>query len=203
MKKFLWGVMTFLAIAIAGYAIVILTVADLKGHAFLGHHYLNRPIALYAHLGLGSLALMIGPFQFLKGLRTKRPMLHRWSGRLYVIFCLFSAVGGLMLALNSQQTMAKYGFIGLATVWVITTTQGYWMARAGNFSAHKNWMIRSYAATYAAVSLRFILPGQLIFGVPFETAYLVVSWACWVPNLLIAESIIRHKKFLGVPSLQP
>ncbi|MEQ1730362.1 MAG: DUF2306 domain-containing protein [Vicinamibacterales bacterium] len=48
-------------------------------------------------------------------------------------------------------------------------------------------MIRSFALTYAAVTLRLYVPLSMAAGVPFDVAYPVIAWACWVPNLLVAE----------------
>lgn len=186
--------MTLLAIAVAGYALVLLFLADISSNNFLGHHFHNRPVALYAHLGLGALALILGAFQFLGTLRAKKPAVHRWIGRFYISFCLASGVAGFFMALSSQIPDAKYGFIGLAVAWIAASSMGYLKARARDFTAHREWMIRSYALTYAAVTLRVLLPLQLINGVPFETAYLVVSWACWVPNLLIAEWLFVRRQ---------
>jgi hypothetical protein len=30
-------------------------------------------------------------------------------------------------------------------------------------------------------------------GFPFETAYPAIAWASWVPNLLIAELLVRRR----------
>ena len=48
-------------------------------------------------------------------------------------------------------------------------------------------MIRSYALTLGAVTLRVYLPLFLMLGLPFEQAYPAVAWLAWVPNLIIAE----------------
>ena len=53
-------------------------------------------------------------------------------------------------------------------------------------------MIRSYALTLAAVTLRLYIPAALISGFSFEAAYPAISWLCWVPNLIVAEWIIRR-----------
>lgn len=193
MRKILWGVMALSAIAVGGYAVALLGFANLAEHNFLSHHYNTNPWALYGHLGLGGLALAIGPFQFLGKLRTKLPQLHRWVGRLYVSFCLLSGVSGLVMGITAKHPTAKYGFIALAIVWLVTTTMGYLKARSRDFDEHKQWMMRSYALTYGAVMLRIYLPLQLIAGVPFYTAYLVVAWAAWVPNLIIIEWWIRRQ----------
>lgn len=52
-------------------------------------------------------------------------------------------------------------------------------------------MIRSFALTFAAVTLRLYLPLHLLFQVSFDDAYRAISFLCWVPNLLIAELYLR------------
>jgi hypothetical protein len=52
-------------------------------------------------------------------------------------------------------------------------------------------MIRSFALTFAAVTLRLYLPASQIAGMPFPAAYSAIAWLCWVPNLLVAEWFIR------------
>ena len=49
-------------------------------------------------------------------------------------------------------------------------------------------MYRSYALTLAAVTLRIYMPLSLALGIGFEDAYRVVSWLCWVPNLVFVEA---------------
>ena len=56
--------------------------------------------------------------------------------------------------------------------------------------AHRAWMLRSYALTLAAVTLRIYIPLSQVAGVEFEAAYQAISWFCWVPNLLIVEWIV-------------
>ena len=57
---------------------------------------------------------------------------------------------------------------------------------------HKKIMVYSYAACFAAVTLRIWLPIlQTIFG-DFDTAYRIVAWLCWVPNLIVASIICRQ-----------
>ena len=56
-------------------------------------------------------------------------------------------------------------------------------------------MIRSYALTYAAVTLRIYLPLSLMAALPMQAAYPAIAWLCWVPNLLVAEWYVRSRKF--------
>src|SRR3954467_1731561 len=58
---------------------------------------------------------------------------------------------------------------------------------------HRKWMIRNYSLTFAAVTLRiWLLIFILIAGIEnYETSYIIISWLCWIPNLLIAEFYVR------------
>ena len=55
-------------------------------------------------------------------------------------------------------------------------------------------MIRSYALTLAAVTLRIYVPVGLALGVPFADAYQAISWLCWVPNLVVAEWFVLRRR---------
>ena len=93
---------------------------------------------------------------------------------------------------------AHVGFGLLAVLWLLATGQAYRSIRAGDQGAHRRWMTRSYALTFAAVTLRIYLPVSLAVGVPFEPAYQTIVWLCWVPNLVIAEWLI-----LRLPAVAP
>jgi hypothetical protein len=55
-------------------------------------------------------------------------------------------------------------------------------------------MIRNFSLTLAAVTLRQYLPFALfVLHWPFLRAYVPISWLCWVPNLILAELIIRRR----------
>jgi hypothetical protein len=68
---------------------------------------------------------------------------------------------------------------------------------------HQNWMIRCYSLAFAAVTLRIYLPlSQAVLHADFLTSYRIISWLCWVPNLLAAEIIIKHRSTLYPHILQ-
>jgi hypothetical protein len=53
-------------------------------------------------------------------------------------------------------------------------------------------MVRNFALTFAAVTLRFYLPGSVAAGIAFELAYPVIAWLCWLPNIVIAELLFNR-----------
>ena len=179
-------------IALASWRFVPLGVEAAMG--FVAYHADLRPLAFFAHVGLAPLALMLMPFQLLPHLRARRPAMHRWIGRSYAVLVLLSGLGGLAMAVGTEAgPVAATGFALLAVLWLGTTATGVWKARVGDIAEHRQWMIRSAALIFAGVTLRLELPLLIASGLEFPTAYTIVAWLCWVPNLLVAEWILRGR----------
>ena len=56
---------------------------------------------------------------------------------------------------------------------------------------HRRWMTLNFALAFAGVMLRLWIPVSIASGIPFDVAYPVVAWLCWVPNLVVAEVLFR------------
>jgi uncharacterized membrane protein len=185
-----WTLMTVLATAIALYAAVVLLRPGF-GPPFVADRRAVMPLALSAHLAGGLLALALGPWQLSGRLRQRALGAHRWMGRGYVVAVTVGALGGLALARFSMGGFVTHvGFGLLAVLWVSSTLRAYARIRAGDQVEHRRWMIRSYALTLAAVTLRIYLPLSQLAGIPFDEAYQAISWACWVPNLVVTEWLL-------------
>jgi len=144
--------------------------------------------ALTIHAGFAATALILGPFQFMPRLRRTWQRLHRWIGRSYVTCCLLAAVAGLLLAFGATTgPISTAGFGLLAVIWFGVTARAWWLATARRFIEHERWMIRSFALTLAAVTLRIYLPLSSALPVDGDDAYRAISFLAWVPNLLLAE----------------
>lgn len=188
--------MLCLLIALASWRFLILGVE--LSMPFVAYHALERPVAFYLHIGFAPVALALLPFQFWQGLRRRRPAVHRWIGRGYGLAILLSGLGGLKMAFETTAgPVAGVGFGILALLWLGVTGRGIWLAIQGRIADHRRWMIRSGALTFAAVTLRLYLP--LLFAtLGEELGYSLVAWACWVPNLLVAEWLLRRDGKLSV-----
>ena len=183
-----WWVMTVFAIAIAAYGVVLLVFAPNAGPPWLSERFRAMPVATWAHILGGAVALAIGPFQLNSRLRSRDLGRHRWMGRVYLVAIGIGGTGGLMLAtISGGGLTAHVGFGLLAVLWMATAGAAYVEIRRGHETAHRQWMIRCYALALAAVTLRIWMPLGAASGIPFEEAYPVVAWLCWVPNLLVAE----------------
>ncbi len=149
----------------------------------------------YAHIILGGIALLIGWLQFDTKLRLRRPATHRAIGKTYMTSALASSLAGIGLGFFATGGIVpSAGFVSLGTVWFTTTLLAYLKIRERQVEQHRNLMIYSYAACFAAVTLRIWLPLLIaIFG-NFIVAYSIVAWLCWVPNLMVANLIVRKLK---------
>jgi uncharacterized membrane protein len=155
---------------------------------------------LRLHIAGGMGALLAGPWQFSQKLRARALNLHRWLGRFYLLEVALGSLAGFWMATVSLQGLpTHFGFGILAVLWFVTGLQAYRMARLGNIAAHRQWMIRNFALTLAAVTLRIYMPLMLaVLHWPFPRTYITVSWLCWVPNLIIAEWMVRRRQQLVI-----
>lgn len=151
--------------------------------------------AFYLHISFGGLALLTGWTQFSRKLRGRYLNIHRLVGKIYVLSVFISSCAGLYIALfASGGIISSLGFGTLALLWLFTDIQAYTSIMKLRIAEHESWMIRNYALAFAAVTLRIWLPLTTNLGhMDFITSYRIISWLCWVPNLMIAELIIRRK----------
>lgn len=211
-----WTFVLLTALAIVAYAVTPYLTASLSTLADdgvgLASTYADAgPLvqgAFYAHIVGGAVALAVGPLQFWRRLRDRLPRVHRWLGRTYLLGVAVGAVAGLIIAPSSRAGyVGLFGFGALAVLWLITGWRAYRAIRRHDVPSHRAWMIRNYALTYSAVTLRIWLPllllAPLLFGQPwdmesaFANAYAAVPFLAWLPNLVFAEWLIRRR---GLPS---
>ena len=155
--------------------------------------YAQYPVPIMVHVLCSALALLLGPLQFVSSLRTRYPRLHRVAGRVYLgVGVLFGGLAGLFMAFIAfGGIVSTLGFALLACLWLATGFAAFTTARARRFKEHRQWMIRNFALTFAAVTFRAHLGVCFAAGWEFEVFYPVVAWTSWVPNLLVAEAIVR------------
>jgi len=176
-------------------AVALLSARFLLPQPFMAEamtpHIEARPLIFLTHVASAMTALALGAFQLITWRGPPR-VWHRRAGRVYVAACLIGAVSGFGLAVSSiAGPVAGLGFGLLAVAWFVTTAMGWRKAVEGQFGQHRRWMIRSLSLTFAAVTLRIMLPLALANGLEFGDAYRVIAFAAWVPNLLLAELWLR------------
>jgi uncharacterized membrane protein len=211
-KNLPWGLMVFLAIVVTIIALAPYITFNSENFNNATVRYATestlRYVGLFVHAFSSAIALLIGPFQFLDGFRKRRPMIHRWMGRIYLVSILIGGLSAFIIAPGMiSGLVGEVGLMSLAVLWLWTGWNAYSSIRKGDVKSHREWMTRSFALTFAAVMLRLWL-GTLIatqlpflqtkyagdFDALFVEAYRVVMWLCWVPNIIIAEMIIQRRR---------
>ena len=197
-NKVSWVVFAVLAVTIGLYPLMYFVVdrefglLASKSDELLSNTFWN--IGFYGHILLGGLALLIGWIQFSEKVRNSNLKRHRIIGKVYVISVIISGLCALYIGFFATGgVVASLGFISLGIIWLYTTIMAYSAARKKDFSLHKGFMIYSYAACFAAVTLRIWLPILSFIFDDFVVAYRIVAWLCWVPNMVFAFFWVRKK----------
>lgn len=127
--------------------------------------YAEHRVVLMVHTTLAGLALALGLFQFSPRLRTRRPAIHRWIGRVYLALMSVSMVTALVFL---YLTPAAQHFIGPAfetqlRALAIGTLGSAWYAvyaiRHRDVITHQAWMTYGIALMMTAPLLRVIWIG--------------------------------------------
>lgn len=149
----------------------------------------------YIHISGGLLGILAGPFQFISSWRKKYPRLHRWLGTAYFIGIFSSGLAGLCVAPFAMGgSVTQIGFFVLGVVWLLSTGMGLSTLLRGQYQAHGQWMIRSYALTFATIPQRTLLLFALFTPIPFLDIYRLSAWLPWILQLVIAQWIIQRQK---------
>ncbi|CDS92331.1 MAG TPA: DUF2306 domain-containing protein [Sphingobacterium sp.] len=153
--------------------------------------------AFYIHVISAVLALPAGFTQFNKTILRNYPRVHHVLGYLYVAIILgCAAPSGFLIGMKANGGLiAQIAFTVLACLWFYYTLQAVLRAKIGDFKAHKNFMIRSFALTCSALTLRYWKVILVYFFHPNPMdLYQLIAWLGWIPNLLLAEWIINQNK---------
>jgi uncharacterized membrane protein len=161
--------------------------------------YLSNKVwlaAFYTHVFTSIFTLVAGFTQFSKDILKRNSKTHKLVGKLYVlvVLCINVPAGFIMAIYANGLWPSKLAFMLLDILWAWFTYKAWIEAKHKNFKLHKQFMIRSYALTLAALTLRTwkLLLSNMIVIDPL-TLYMIDAWLGFVPNLLLAEILIRRK----------
>lgn len=142
---------------------------------------------LIPHIVTGAVCLVLGPLQFSTTIRTRKPGLHRWTGRVYVVSAVISSCLALYIVLKHELPANQWVMGSMAIFWLVTTAFAWLCAVRRRFDQHRLWVGRSYGLTFTFVSTRFIpdvvMPGMDYYEV--TTLYwLLIAVALILPDVL-------------------
>ncbi len=154
--------------------------------------------AFYLHVFTCFLCLTAGFTQFSSLIQKKYITIHRAVGKMYVYNILIvNFPMALILGIYANGNLpGKIAFILLDLLWVYFTFAAIYWVKNGNIPRHRNFMIRSYALTLTALTLRlckFVLSRYSDWT--YESIYIFDAWTALSFNLVVAELIIWRKNY--------
>ncbi|BDS14970.1 DUF2306 domain-containing protein [Aureispira anguillae] len=162
--------------------------------------------AFYIHITSAVLVLAAGLTQFSKTLMFKYPQWHRVIGKIYVFLVLVVAgpSGFVMAFYGNGGFWARCAFVAQAVFWWWLTYKAYQTIKQKKLRKHGKYMLRSYAMTLSAISLRgatyivsawkmkhgIFCPNATYQLLCYPDFYILVAWLSWIVNLMVAEFLI-------------
>lgn len=125
-------------------------------------------LAVFSHMILGGLVMLLIPLQLIGLVRVRYPRLHRVSGRVIVAGSILTALGGLAyIALRGTigGPLMDAGFALYGLLFLVAAVQVMRLARAGDTPRHRAWALR----------LVVLILGSLIFRLHYTLWYLVTD----------------------------
>jgi uncharacterized membrane protein len=156
-----------------------------------------RRFGLIPHMLGGTVAVLIGVMQLWLGATGRTGSLHRTLGKVYLGAVALGSIGAFYLAFTIQVRYFPYaiGLGSLATAWVLTSGMAYIAIRSGDIEQHREWMIRSYAVTFAFVTFRIFDNLFISWKIaPEPEVDTAMAFACFAIPLMFIEPILQYRK---------
>lgn len=116
-------------------------------------------LSVATHLALAVVIHLLGPLQLVPFVRSRFPVFHRWSGRVFVACVIIVAAAGAYMLVTREigAWTLRLGFAiqGVFILWF--AWQAVRFARRGEFSLHRRWATRLFLAASAVWFFRVIL----------------------------------------------
>jgi uncharacterized membrane protein len=162
--------------------------------------FARRPFLTLAHIIPGLIFIALGPLQFVRTMRIRRPGLHRWAGRMVlvsglIISCTALVMSPQMAIGGANETAATIFF---AILFLFSLVKAFLAIRQGKAALHREWMIRMLAIGLAVATVRPIV------GVFFATRSIthltphdffgIAFWLGFTIHLIAAEVWINYTR---------
>lgn len=154
------------------------------GQPFRDTYRANLPVVVL-HGVTAVVAMMAGLPQFLPVVRTRWPRVHRALGMSYAGSIVLAALSAFQMGTRAYGP--RWFLCVMSVLWAWTTWRAVAAARRRRFAEHAAWMVRSYALTFGAVTVRVYLSIFAAHGYPMPEIYSLAVYAGWLPNLALAE----------------
>jgi uncharacterized membrane protein len=201
--RWLWTltvILSLIGVAIVIRRLLFYATPHSSDHTSLDANFLQHPVLTIGHIIPGLLFIVLGPFQFIRRLRTLWPDVHRWTGRVFIASGLIVGTTALVMspqmAIGGANETAATMFFAL--IFLFSLLRAFVYIRRRNVPLHREWMIRAYAIGLAVATIRpimgvFFATQRLTHLTPhdfFGTAF----WLGFTAQLIAAEAWINYTR---------
>jgi predicted membrane protein DUF2306 len=148
-----------------------------------------------SHFGAGVVFSVLVPFQLSSAIRRRHPAVHRWSGRAALASSLPLGLTGIALpyAMPARPLSERLFMTAVGLAFLACALRALLAARAGDFSRHRAWMLRTVALGFAPMTQRLVFPllvgaaGGIADVASFWPLFTAAAWAGVAVNLGLAQ----------------
>lgn len=159
--------------------------------------FASRPVLTFLHIVPGFLFMVLGPLQFVPGIRSRYLNVHRWFGRIYLVAAVVAGLTALLMGFliafgGPNETVAVTFF---SVIFLYSLGRAFLHIRRREVAAHREWMIRAFAVGLGVATMRPVV--ALFFAFTDLGLREVLGIAFWLAlglHLLVAEVWINHTR---------
>jgi len=151
----------------------------------------KHPVITFVHMLPGVLFMILGPLQFMPGIRARHIRLHRWSGRVFLVSAYIIGLSAIcmpfiMLPIGGVNEAA--GSILFAIFFLVALSKAWWHILRKETALHREWMIRAFAIGLAVATIRPIMVLFFAFsGLTPQVFFGTAFWIGFTIHLIAAE----------------
>jgi len=169
-----------------------------KGSPAFDAEFGRHPLLTLIHILPGALFMILGPLQFMPGIRDRHLRLHRLSGRIYIASAYIVGISALIMSfvltsiggINQAAATILY-----AILFLISLSRAWWHILHRRVALHREWMIRAFSIGLAIGTIRPIMVLFFAFtGLPPQVFFGTAFWIGFTLHLLAAEVWINYTR---------
>lgn len=159
--------------------------------------YAQHAALMLSHAIPGLLFMILGPLQFLPGLRARHIRLHRWSGRVFLAASAIALVSGMTagwrMPVGGASETAAVTFFG--TIWAFELARAFWHVRRGEIAEHRVWMMRAFMLGLGVATDRPVVTAFFAFSrMPLPEFFAIALWLSFSLNLVAGEIWVNYSR---------
>lgn len=157
--------------------------------------YLDHNIIALLHIGSGCVFLLFAPFQFIRSIRDRHRVIHRWTGRLLVTLAILFGVSGLIFGIfwPFGGSLERSATVGFGFFFLFALSKAVQSIRRRRVTLHREWMIRMFSIALGVSVIRIVMGSFFAMTHQFSSAAFGLSfWLGWGVSLATAELWIRR-----------